>query len=126
MDAGLEVWNEQALLLFIRRFLFILALALLFDIRDFTYDRNTSILTIPGLIGVWKTKLLSLGLLVLYALLVLLTEASGETITALLIGAAGAAIVVVFSAEYKKRVYYLLLADGAMLLHAGMVYILKD
>jgi len=124
MDAGMEVWNEQALLLFIRRFLFILALALLFDIRDYTYDRNTSILTIPGLIGVMKTKFLSLGLLLLYAVLAIMTE-TGATVTALLIGAAGAAIVVIFSAEYKKRVYYLLLADGAMLFHAALVYFVK-
>lgn len=124
MDSGMELWNEQALLLFVRRFLFILALALLFDIRDFTYDRTTRILTIPGLIGVRKTKLLSLGLLLLYATLVVATE-TGTTMAALILAAVGAAIVVVFSAEYKKRIYYLLLADGAMLLHAGLVYFVK-
>jgi len=124
LDAGLEVWNEQALLLFLRRFLFILALALLFDIRDFTYDRTTRILTIPGLIGVNKTKWLSLGLLLVYSILVATSE-SETTVWALLAGALGAAVVVVFSGEYKKRVYYLLLADGAMLLHAALVYYVK-
>jgi 4-hydroxybenzoate polyprenyltransferase len=122
MDAGQDVWNALGMQLFLRRFLYILALALLFDIRDYTYDRSTSILTIPGLIGVQNTKLLSLGLLGIYSFLVFQTEA-GATFIALLLGAAAAAIVVVFSAEYKKRIYYLLLADGVMLLHATLVYV---
>lgn len=124
MDAGIEIWNEQALLLFARRFLFILALALLFDIRDYTYDQTTSILTVPGLIGVQKTKKLSLALLLLNSLLVIGSE-TGATLAALISGVLAAGIVVIFSAEYKKRVYYLLLADGAMLLHAGLVYLVN-
>jgi 4-hydroxybenzoate polyprenyltransferase len=124
LDAGIEIWEKQALLLFVRRFLFILALALLFDIRDYTYDRSTSILTVPGLIGVQQTKLLSLSLLLLYCILVATTE-TGAIQIALITGAVGAAAVVLFSTEYKKRVYYLVLADGAMLLHAGLVYFVK-
>ena len=122
MDAGVEILNQHALLLFGRRFLFILALALLFDIRDYTYDRTTKTLTIPGLVGVKNTKLLSLVLLLLYVVVVVLTESS-TTEAALVASAIGAAIVVYFSSENKPPVYYVLLADGAMLLHAGLVYL---
>lgn len=122
MQAGMAVWEPEALLLFLRRFLFILALALLFDIRDYTYDRTTNTLTIPGWIGVHNTRLLSLGLLFLYMLILLKTE-QGEVLWALLGSAAAAAVVVALSSENKPRVYYALLADGAMLLHAGLVYI---
>lgn len=109
-------------MLLFRRFLFILALALLFDIRDFSYDRTMNTLTIPGLIGVRSTKLISLGLLFIYVLVSLQAE-QGPVQVALLASAIGAGLVVLFSSEEKPRMYYLLLADGAMLLHAGLVYL---
>ena len=122
LDAGIETLGQEALFLVLRRFLFILALALLFDIRDYAYDRSKNTLTIPGLIGVRNTKLLSLTLLVLYVGLAMVSE-SGEVQRALVASAIIAAGVVVFSDEHKPRIYYALLADGAMLLHAGMVYL---
>jgi 4-hydroxybenzoate polyprenyltransferase len=124
MDAGVYILDAQALLLFLRRFMFILSLALLFDIRDYTYDRHTNTLTVPGLIGVNFTKLLSLGLLTVYSLLVVATE-TGSTEIALLVAAAMAATVVWFSSELKPRLYFMLLADGVMLLHAALVYFVK-
>jgi 4-hydroxybenzoate polyprenyltransferase len=124
MDAGILIWEAPVLLLFLRRFLFILALALLFDIRDYTYDRNTNTLTFPGWMGVRNTKLLSLGLLGLYMFLLINTE-SGHMLWALISSAIGAATVVLLSSAAKPRIYYALLADGAMLLHAGLVYLAK-
>ncbi|RIJ37871.1 UbiA prenyltransferase family protein [Pontibacter oryzae] len=121
LDAGLQVWQPEALALFFRRFVFILALALLFDIRDYTYDRDTNTLTFPGWIGVRNTKRLSLGLLGLYAILLLSNEA-GVVLWALLASTLSAATVVYFSAAHRPRIYYAILADGAMLLHAGLVY----
>jgi len=121
-DAGVALWEGQAIMLFLRRFVFILALALLFDIRDYSYDRHTNTLTLPGRIGISNTKLLSLVLLLVYALLVLSTE-QGAVSWALLASALGAGLVVIFSAEEKSRMYYAALADGAMLLHAGLVYL---
>ncbi|WP_299817792.1 hypothetical protein [uncultured Pontibacter sp.] len=122
LDAGVQALDTQALLLLLRRFLFILALALLFDIRDYTYDRAMNTLTVPGLIGVKSTKLVSLVLLLVYTLLAMQTE-TGEVLVALIVSALAAAIVVLLANEHKPRVYYALLADGAMLLHAGLVYL---
>ncbi|GAB3541822.1 hypothetical protein GCM10027443_41680 [Pontibacter brevis] len=122
MDAGVQMWETEALWLFLRRFLFILALALLFDIRDYNYDRTTNTLTFPGWIGVQNTRLFSLGLLLLYVLLLLNTE-SGLVLWALIGSAVGAAMVISLSSERKPRIYYAVLADGAMLLHAGLVYL---
>ena len=124
LDAGMQLWEAEALWLFLRRFLFILALALLFDIRDYSYDRVMHTLTFPVWMGVKKTKLLSLGLLLMYLLLIAATE-QGAVLLALVGSAIGAALVVMFSSERKPRFYYMLLADGAMLLHAGLVYLAK-
>ena len=122
MHAGMALGDSTALWFFLRRFLFILALALLFDIRDYAYDRTTNTLTFPGWIGVRNTKLLSLGLLLLYVLLLVNTQ-HGAVLWALVSGSVAAAVVVSLSSENKPRVYYALLADGAMLLHAGLVYL---
>ena len=122
MDAGMHVWEAETLLLFLRRFLFILALALLFDIRDYTYDRTTNTLTFPGWIGVQNTRLFSLALLLLYVLLSMNTE-SGVVLWALIGSATGAAMVIALSSETQPSIYYAVLADGAMLFHAGLVYL---
>lgn len=124
IDAGVDITDYSGLLLLLRRFLFILALALLFDIRDYTYDKHTRTLTVPGLIGVNYTKLLSLVLLLSYAAVVSISE-SGTIEMALIAAAVAAALVVWFSSELKPRVYFLLLADGAMLLHAALVCFVK-
>lgn len=121
IDAGVAT-DFAVLLLWLRRFLFILALALLFDIRDYTYDRSTRTLTFPGLIGQGYTRLLSLALLLLYLLLVLGTE-EGRVMIGLVGGALVAGLVVWHASEEKPRIYYALLADGAMLIHFAFVYL---
>lgn len=122
LDAEGVAWDMPVLLLLLRRFLFILALALLFDIRDYTYDRSKNTLTIPGLIGVRYTKVVSLVLLAAYGWLSVASETGGVQ-SALLASAIIAGMVVAFSDENRPRVYYALLADGAMLVHAGLVYL---
>jgi len=122
MHAGVEALEASVLLLWLRRLLFILALALLFDIRDYTYDRNTRTLTFPGLIGEHNTRLLSLGLLLCYLLLVLYTE-QDRILISLVGGAVVAGLIVWNASEEKPRIYYALLADGAMLVHFAFVYL---
>ncbi|SIT88148.1 UbiA family prenyltransferase [Pontibacter indicus] len=121
IDAAAALDNSM-LLIWLRRFLFILALALLFDIRDYTYDRRTRTLTFPGLLGEKYTRLLSLALLLLYLLLVLLTE-EGEVLVGLLGASVVAGLIVWHASEEKPRIYYALLADGAMLVHFAFVYL---
>ncbi|MCP2043171.1 UbiA family prenyltransferase [Pontibacter sp. HSC-36F09] len=121
IDAAVQV-DSPVMLLWLRRFLFILALALLFDIRDYTYDRRTSTLTFPGLLGENYTRFLSLGLLLLYLLLVLLTE-EGAILISLMSAALVAGLIVWNASEEKPRIYYALLADGAMLVHFAFVYL---
>ncbi|MBX0334888.1 UbiA family prenyltransferase [Pontibacter sp. HSC-14F20] len=121
IDAAVQL-DSPVMLLWLRRFLFILALALLFDIRDYTYDRRTRTLTFPGLLGENYTRLLSLGLLLLYLLLALLTE-EGAILISLMSAALVAGLIVWNASEEKPRIYYALLADGAMLVHFAFVYL---
>jgi 4-hydroxybenzoate polyprenyltransferase len=121
-DTGVAIETNAVLLLWLRRFLFILALALLFDIRDYTYDRNTRTLTFPGLIGEGYTRLLSLVLLGLYLLLAFYME-EGRVLISLISSVLVAALIVWHASEEKPRIYYALLADGAMLVHFAFVYL---
>ncbi|MHC2990882.1 hypothetical protein OB13_04475 [Pontibacter sp. HJ8] len=123
VDAGVDVSEAPVLLLWLRRLLFILSLALLFDIRDYTYDRYTRTLTFPGLIGEGYTRLLSLGLLALYAVLVLFMVQDRALLISLISSGAVAGLIVWHASEDKPRIYYALLADGAMLVHFAFVYL---
>jgi 4-hydroxybenzoate polyprenyltransferase len=122
VDAGVDVSEAPVLLLWLRRLLFILSLALLFDIRDYTYDRYTRTLTFPGLIGEGYTRLLSLGLLAVYSALVILME-QDQVLVGLISSGLVAGLIVWHASEDKPRIYYALLADGAMLVHFAFVYL---
>lgn len=103
------------LVLFARRFLFILALALVFDIRDYTKDRLTGTHTFPGVFGIWATKLLALAALAAAAGLVP-PGVSLPAQLALLLPLGAAAVVVGLAQESRPDYYFSLLADGVLLL----------
>ncbi|RSK30199.1 UbiA prenyltransferase family protein [Hymenobacter metallilatus] len=124
--AGVTVWvpalylGRQLLepvvgILFLRRFLFILALALVFDIRDYSKDRATGTRTFPGVFGVLATKLLALVALGGAALLVPPGAPAGQE-AALLLPLLVAAAVIWLAEETRPDYYFALLTDGVMLL----------
>lgn len=61
-DADKDCFSSDSILRFVQRFLFVIVLILPFDIRDVKYDA-ISLQTIPKKIGIAKTKLLGLALL---------------------------------------------------------------
>ena len=60
--------DGKAWLLFLQRFLFVLAITIPFDIRDLQLD-DPDLATLPQTIGVMRSKLLALGALLIFALL---------------------------------------------------------
>lgn len=60
--------TSEVVVMFIQRFLYVLVLMLPFEIRDLKYDK-TELRTIPQILGVIKTKILGLSLLVIFLLL---------------------------------------------------------
>ena len=61
-----DILGTSLLLLFTERFLFIFAITLPFDIRDLKIDAHINVKTIPGRIGIEKTKWLAGVLLILF------------------------------------------------------------
>ncbi|QMU26906.1 UbiA prenyltransferase family protein [Adhaeribacter radiodurans] len=119
---NLPIFTLETGVLLLRRFSFLFALTLLFDIRDFEKDRITSTLTFPGLFGVRLTKVFSLFLLLIFAVLTYFTE-KGNVLLSLELSAVIAALVVWFSHEKRSDYYFLILADGMMLLQFFLVYL---
>src|SRR5207253_1891070 len=122
LTVSIPILSTETVFLLLRRFFFLFALTLLFDIRDFEKDRITSTLTFPGLVGVRFTKILSLVLLLIFAGLTWFTE-SGLMLFSLELSAVIAAMVVWFSHEKRNDYYFLILADGMMLLQFLLVYL---
>ena len=110
--------------LFLRRFFFILALAFVFDIRDYTKDLHTGTRTFPGVFGVPATKWIALGALVVAeALLPAGVDSTDALVLTLpLLAAAGT---IWYAEETRSDYYFALLADGVMVFQFLVVYLVK-
>lgn len=122
---GRGVAEPVVLVLFLRRFLFILALAFVFDIRDYTKDRLTGTHTFPGLFGIQATKFIALAALVIAALLVPPGAPAGHE-AALALPLLLAAVVIWFAEESRTDYYFALLTDGVMLVQFLAVWWVTD
>lgn len=122
MEAGRDLFTPENLMLFLRRFLFIFALTLVFDIRDLTKDRLTGTITFPVKWGVEKTKRLALVLLLLF----ILSSPVGATVwqtIALVLSGIGAAWVIRKAQEGRSQYFFLVAADGMMLVQVLLVWL---
>lgn len=114
--------SAVVLLLFARRFFFIFALALVFDIRDYTKDQLSGTRTFPGVFGVVAAKRLAFGALAIAA--VLLPEGTAAahlpllTLPLVLMGG-----IVWFADERRPDYYYALLADGMLVVQLVVAYL---
>ncbi|GAB3300414.1 UbiA prenyltransferase family protein [Hymenobacter tenuis] len=111
---GRGLSEQVVLVLFARRFLFILALAFVFDIRDYTKDRLTGTRTFPGVFGIRNTKLIALAALLAAAVLTPPGAPTAHELV-LLLPLALAATVIWFAEESRPDYYFALLTDGVML-----------
>jgi 4-hydroxybenzoate polyprenyltransferase len=113
--------SPVVLVLFGRRFLFILALAFVFDIRDYSKDRLIGTRTFPGVFGVRATKLVALAALVGAALLVPLgLPLHHQAVLLLPLLLAGG--VIWFADESRSDYYFALVADGVMIVQFIVVW----
>jgi 4-hydroxybenzoate polyprenyltransferase len=118
--SGIAAPNSISLiLLFSERFLFILSIAIIFDIRDIQIDTQTNRNTIPVKTGVARASAIAKGSLVLYflfAFLEFILNQQIEVLAANLI--AGAALFGLLTLRKLQRntLLYSMLLDGSLLL----------
>ena len=111
-------------LIFLRRFIFMFILCLLFDIRDTEVDRKQNIATLSVKLGVKRSYLLCHILLVIFVLLSVIQfiyVPDKIQLIAMVISAAATAITIEYSKRNNSDIVYLACIDGMMLLQALLV-----
>ena len=103
-----------------QRFCLVLALTIVFDIRDYGRDRRAGIRTLPGVLGVAGARRPALGLL---AASVGLGLGRGAAPLAVLLPALLTALVVLSAEETRGDYFYALLTDGLLLVQAAAYFV---
>ncbi len=103
-----------------QRFLLVLAVAIVFDIRDYGRDRRAGTRTFPGVLGVGGARWLALGLLAASAGVGL---ARGAAPLAVLVPAVLATAVILAAEESRGDYFFALLTDGLLLVQAVAYFI---
>jgi len=105
--------------LFLSQCLFILGITLPFDIRDYFKDKSQELLTVPGLIGVKRTKILATIFLLIHAGIqyTFLNHSWLLFWNVIPIG------LVWWANEGRSRFYYLFFVDGMIILFFLVFYI---
>ncbi|MEJ7557363.1 MAG: hypothetical protein WKF66_03575 [Pedobacter sp.] len=107
----------DTLLLVIKRFLFVAAITVPFDIRDLFQDKLYALKTIPVILGEKRAYLFCQFLLLGYLLLLLLfRQATYPDIAAVVLNLAVTGWLIFKSNIKKNEYYYFLYLDGTMLL----------
>lgn len=121
-----NIKDTSFILIFIRRFIFLFALCLVFDIRDIEIDTIEKIKTIPIIIGVTKTYILSYILLSLFILISLIQHLQVHDpgqLNAMMLSAGATFVMIEYIKKNKSDITYLACIDGMMLLQAMLVII---
>lgn len=114
---GISITLSETLLLVAKRFLFICAITVPFDIRDLFQDKLYELKTIPVMLGEKKAWIFCQALLIIYLILLILFTKTidlnviGLTLTLLLTGW------LIFKSNFKRNeYYYFFFLDGTMIL----------
>ena len=119
--------NNIFVFIFLKRFVFMFVLCLLFDIRDIEIDRRENITTLAVFLGKKKSYLIAYGFLILFAILSLVQFfyfGDRGVLIAMLLSAAATFFVVELTKKTNSDFIYLAGIDGMMLLQAMLVYLL--
>ncbi|KQC00520.1 hypothetical protein [Pedobacter sp. Hv1] len=121
---GISVTLLETLLLVAKRFLFICAITIPFDIRDLFQDKLYELKTIPVILGEKKAWIFCQGLLVIYLILLVLftkefnLDVIGLALTIFLTGW------LIFKSNLKRNeYYYFFFLDGTMILQCVILAI---
>jgi 4-hydroxybenzoate polyprenyltransferase len=112
---------------FLKRFVFMFVLCLLFDVRDIEIDTKENIRTLAVFLGKKKSYLIVNSLLLLFVILSLLQFfyfGDKGVLIAMLLSAAATFFVVELTKKTNSDFVYLAGIDGMMLLQAMLVYLL--
>ena len=100
----------------LQNFLFVIAITLPFDIRDVKFDESNNLKTIPQLIGIKQTTALSILLLLISIFLLEVLPIKIHHYYALMIGYMITIIIIAFTTEKRKELFFAGLVEGTVLI----------
>ena len=113
-------------LIFLRRFIFIFVLCLMFDIRDTEIDSKENIRTLPAIIGTKRSYVTAYILLAVFVLLSVFQYTRIPDLVqlnAMLVSAVVTAVMILYTKRNSSDFVFLACIDGMMLLQAVLVII---
>jgi 4-hydroxybenzoate polyprenyltransferase len=125
-----ELFQLKSFLVFFARAVFIFAITIPFDIRDLAYDSDKSVLTIPSRFGIERSKMISLFLLAVFAVITFIRFQAGfcdiAVLAALLISAFTTAVFLMMVNKNRTELFYSGLMEGTMLLQWAFVMLISE
>jgi 4-hydroxybenzoate polyprenyltransferase len=119
--------NSAALIvLFAERFVFILAISVSFDIRDYERDEAQQTLTFPLWLGVEKARLISLLLILVFICFSFSYYEELFISTSRVISGLLACIFILKAHRVRDEVYFLIFLDGVIPIHFLVIWISKE
>ena len=116
-NAGVEVTNSSTWILVIKRFLFVIAITIPFDIRDLFQDQQYQLKTIPVMLGKKGALIFCQILLGTYIVLLLIFSSPLYYYTLTLAGITLFTGWVILKSQWQRNEYfYFLFLDGTLLL----------
>lgn len=107
------------------QFFFISTLCLLFDVKDIEYDYYSGVNTYANKLGLTKTKIISIGVLLLSAMSFYMFSKNVNYQLAYMTSLIMSAVTVLITTENKSHLFYYLWIDGLMLLQ-GLLFIVTS
>jgi len=126
-----ELHSLDLIFICLKRFFFVLPLAMVFDIRDQFSDLKNNVKTIANQAGINAAKNFAYLSMLFFVIVVFLHKKSMEAIASplldfsipLYISAVIASVFIFMINESKKNLYYIVIIDGSMILQFLLVYI---
>lgn len=115
-------FNKDQWLYILSQFCFIAAICMPFDIRDIEKDRTEGVRSIPVIIGIKKSKIVAITLMLIYLVLAFFIEIKSLVFVRGLVFVASV-LVIVFSEPQRHRFYFIYLADGLIILQSVLLFI---
>jgi 4-hydroxybenzoate polyprenyltransferase len=117
MDTHFEfISTSKFVIALIQNFLFVLAITLPFDIRDVKFDKSNNLKTIPQLVGLKQATILSVLILLLSVLLLIQLPISYNHFFGLIIGHILTILVIAFTNEKRKELFFAGLIEGSVII----------
>ena len=116
-DFKFSFFREREVLILLN-FLFIFPLSVIFNVRDIEADKKAGVKTFPVIYGVKRTIAVCIASIVVFAVIVIISDFGITTKSALLLSATAAAASIFAASEKRSDHYYSFWIDGMILLQA--------